>query len=1231
MEDYLIVKTKITSPKLGKNILKRPRLLNLLRNNLDKKLILVSADAGYGKTTLISDLASEIERHRKAWYTIDKGDADLVVFMSYLVESIAQAYPNFGNKTKIIIKNVKDLSANLEIVVGAFINELMDTLKDELFIFIDDYHLVSESKSINDALDYLLEHQPQKLHLIISTRTLPTIRLAKLSSKQELFMLKKEDLQFTQEEVKALFKDIYHTEVPDVELSKFEEYTKGWITALQLISQELSYKGANEVIPIYRDSKVGEKVFKYFANEIIQKLPDKMQSFLLKSSILETMEPELLNNVLGISNSTEMLDSIVKLNLFISIIPGEKKVFKYHPIFREFLMHRLIDTFGKKLVDSLHRKAGTYFIKAGDIENAIPHYLNSADYEKAADSIEKVAGNMIDKGKLVTVNDWINNLPSDLIDNFPRLLMEKGSLLYCLGELDEAMHIFKKAEKLFRERDDKRGTSRALQAIGMVTINRGDANEGLEIEKNALHLASPKAYSLRAYILNDISRAQRRLGKYKEAIKSLTEALSLCKKTEDMSLKIIVLHNLGLIYQSQGDFTHAEQSYKEVIETCSKTPFPWIGTTYNNMAILSLEKGDLTQCKRWLEMSIQICKEFNDKRGLLYTYIIMGEMLAETGDHELAMEKYQEALALNTKLKEKETESECLENIAKLYLLQGDYYRAKQYINKALKTIEKSSKSLRIARVLLTQGKIEIATGAFKEAEVTLLKSLPIIENLGANYDLMQVYFWLSQLYFKKSILHEEQKLKHYIKEALNLASKYEYDHFLIKNCKHNFSLLEFAIRHKIEPRYAIFVLSQIGTSAFETLTSLFELKDESIQRWVIEGVVNIGDERALTWLEKLNKEEYPSLKEDISQAINKLQKVKRVPMVEAIHELPLHKEVEVKYRFENIVGRHPKMQEVYNLLEKVIDTDATVLIQGETGTGKELVARAIHYNGKRKDKKFIAIACGALPETLLESELFGYVKGAFTGAVGTKKGLFEEADGGTLFLDDVTNLTPGIQAKLLRVLEDKEIRPVGGLSSKKVDVRIITSTNKDLEKEVKEGKFRNDLYYRLAVVTIEVPPLRERKSDIPLLAQHFIRKYSKAMNKNIKGFEKEAIDLLLSYNWPGNVRELEHEIEQMVIFTDTDIITKEMLSTKPFSIFIGDKQAMLLGGGIKGFSLKETKKEAEKLAGIAYIRDTLLKYNWNVTYAAKKLGISRRHLHRLLGKYHIERKPHLKINKTNT
>jgi two-component system response regulator HupR/HoxA len=259
---------------------------------------------------------------------------------------------------------------------------------------------------------------------------------------------------------------------------------------------------------------------------------------------------------------------------------------------------------------------------------------------------------------------------------------------------------------------------------------------------------------------------------------------------------------------------------------------------------------------------------------------------------------------------------------------------------------------------------------------------------------------------------------------------------------------------------------------------------------------------------------------------------------------LYLRREVERRYGFDKIIATSRAMDRVFDVMEKVSETDATVLIVGETGTGKDLVARAIHYSGRRKDARFVAQNCAALPDTLLESELFGHMRGAFTGAHADKKGLFEVADRGTIFLDEVAEMHPGMQVRLLRVLQDGEIRPLGSSKTRTVDVRVIAATNRDLRKDVEEGRFREDLYYRLRVVEIDLPPLRERKTDIPLLAHHFLDIANGKMGRKIQGFTNAAIDRLVAHEWSGNVRELENEIERTVALAGNEsAISVDMLS----------------------------------------------------------------------------------------
>ena len=322
-------------------------------------------------------------------------------------------------------------------------------------------------------------------------------------------------------------------------------------------------------------------------------------------------------------------------------------------------------------------------------------------------------------------------------------------------------------------------------------------------------------------------------------------------------------------------------------------------------------------------------------------------------------------------------------------------------------------------------------------------------------------------------------------------------------------------------------------------------------------------------------------------------------------------RELLTKYQFKNVIGQTPAMVQVYKTIAKIADTKSTVLLYGESGTGKELVARSIHYNSPRNQRPFIPVDCASLVETLLETELFGHVRGAFTGAVSAKKGLFEEADGGTLFLDELANITLSMQTKLLRFLQEHEIKRVGGTESLKVDLRIIAATNQQLEPLVREGKFREDLFYRLNVVTITLPPLRERREDIPLLANHFVQKFSEEYKKTISHISPEALEILLQYSWPGNVRELENTIERAVILTVHPIILPEDLPQKLLDIVPGKrlddlkKRYPLMPDRL--LSLKDVEKN--------YVIKVLKETKGNKKKAAEILGIERTTLYRILEK----------------
>ncbi len=314
---------------------------------------------------------------------------------------------------------------------------------------------------------------------------------------------------------------------------------------------------------------------------------------------------------------------------------------------------------------------------------------------------------------------------------------------------------------------------------------------------------------------------------------------------------------------------------------------------------------------------------------------------------------------------------------------------------------------------------------------------------------------------------------------------------------------------------------------------------------------------------------------------------------------------VKQKYRFENIIASSPKMQQILSQVAQIAATDSTVCLYGESGTGKELMAKAIHLSSPRSKGPYVAINCGAIPEGLLESELFGHIKGSFTGAEGTKKGLLQMADGGTLFMDEIAELSPTLQVKLLRVFQDREFYAVGGVKPVKVDIRLITATNKDLWKAIQEGKFREDLYYRVHVIPIFLPPLRERIEDVPLLASHFLQHFSREMNKSVQAFSPEVMQRLMLHSWPGNVRELANVIERAVALTVHTVISPEYLFLAGGETPQPNKKLM---------ALDDAREEHDR----AYLTQVLTETGGNVSRAASLAGRYRAEFYKLMRKYGI-------------
>jgi len=439
-------------------------------------------------------------------------------------------------------------------------------------------------------------------------------------------------------------------------------------------------------------------------------------------------------------------------------------------------------------------------------------------------------------------------------------------------------------------------------------------------------------------------------------------------------------------------------------------------------------------------------------------------------------------------------------------------------------------------------------------------------------------------------VVDDQKEMRDFLKKVLSKKNAFQVD--TADTCKN-------AIRKFCEKFYDI-VLTDIYLTDCDGMQILREIKKKSPDTIVI----------MMTAFGTIDSAVY-AMKEGAYDYVNKPFKVDEISIIldKAIEKSNLRRElhllreeIQKKYEFSNIIGKSKIMQDMFFLIKRVADSKSSVLIYGKSGTGKELVAKALHFNSPRRNNPFVPVNCSAIPETLLESELFGHVRGAFTGAVRNKKGLFDEADTGTIFLDEIADIPFSIQVKLLRFLQEKVIKPVGSTKFHNVDVRVIAATNKNLVELIKAGRFRDDLYYRLNVIPINLPELTERSEDIPLLVNYFLSKATKENKKNLS-ISTEAMNILLNHTWPGNVRELENIIERAVILCRGDKITPEDLPDHVKGSYINPELR-------EDMTLEELEKQ--------YIKKIFHKTSGHRTQTAKILGIDRRTLYRKLRKYDI-------------
>jgi len=921
---------------------------------------------------------------------------------------------------------------------------------------------------------------------------------------------------------------------------------------------------------------------------------------------------------------------------------------------------------------TLYRKIGNILEKKGRYEDALKSFWSGLhQLGKTGDPIEKaklydeIGWIHYRKGEYETAIDYCKqNLriaeEENATDEIPQVFNILGIIYWNKGDLPIAQRYYQKSLELSEKIGDICGVAKLYNNLGLLYKHLDDWKKATECYQKSLEIKK-KIGDIKgvADVYCNLGIIYKDRGNWDKAEYYYGNGLKMAQKLGDFHIAAIFLNNLGLIYRRRGDWEKAKDYLKKSLKLNRELKnSQGIALSYENLGELYISQGNWTKAFAYLDKSLRTFYRLGVRSEQAAVYRLLGEVYIGKDNVQKALEFCYKSLEISRELGNLLEEGNTLRVLAALYRLKDEKENAQKAFFQSIHILKKLGAEYDLGRTLLDLGcwmhkkGIEGLTigSTTKSPLQCLAQAKEVFQKSGAKKDMVRA----------NELIHKEEK------RGLGLPEKEDRLFALYR--------ISQIINSILDPDELLTNLMDLVNLELKAQRGLIFLTNEKTNRLNLKVARNVDKETiedATKISRKIVREVLkggkpiissdvgndPRFKENKSVILNDIRSLICVPLkvkekvigtiyvdscissnifseqdlkfltnfanqaAIAIENTKLHQrlrkeceylreEVRTKYHFENIIGNSARMQRVYGTLENVIKSSATVLIYGESGTGKELIARAIHYNGERKDKKFVAQNCSALPEHLLESELFGYVKGAFTGANKDKKGLFEVADGGTFFLDEISEMSPNLQVKLLRVLEDGEIRKVGGTETQNVDVRIIAATNKDLNKEVNQGKFREDLYYRLNVVNIDLPPLRDRKEDIPLLANHFLNKYSSQNSKGIRGFTQEAMELLTHYHWPGNVRELENEVERAVVLTtNQDLITAEVLSEKLKKVL---RQIKI---PLKEESLKKMMDDVE----CRLLKQALGKNNWNRTRTAKALGLSRQALIKKISKYSLK------------
>ncbi len=807
-----------------------------------------------------------------------------------------------------------------------------------------------------------------------------------------------------------------------------------------------------------------------------------------------------------------------------------------------------------------------------------------------------------------------------------------SDILRMEGRIEKGRDYARTALKSAQRENYRKGEADALNNLGLLFWHRGEFEKAVRYLKEGLGIRRRlKDERGIAASYNNLGLLLWEMGDLPAALSYQEKSLKMKERLGDEGGKGVSYLNLGLIYGDWGDWEKALECYFRALAIKEKRGEKVdIALTYNNIGEICLKMGKVKKAKDFFLTALQYAEETKSLWVKAEVMGNLGECHFLEGDFLRAGNLYDADRAVSQELEDKEELAETYRRKSELFLAEGRMEEAEEWAKRALTLARKIKAKKEEGNARRVLGNINWRLGRDEEAVNSFLTSLAIFKSLGKNFELGKTYLDYGRYRRERGEEKEGEEALNSAREIFrNLGAVFYLEKIetitggATRTSEESLlsSLIDAGLKFKEIGSFANYSLNLLA-NFFKAESGLFQIyglvkiffqaKEEDFishpqfLEQVLTFPIVFEDKEIGILLLKFDQppagaERFRSVcAKTLSLVCENLMRRKKEEIPEVVAPAPAIK-------FGGVLGKGERMKEIWGMVEKVAPTRANVLITGESGTGKELLARAIHEISPFATEPFLPINCAAIPETLLESELFGIEKGTATGVL-EKPGKLEMAKGGTIFLDEIGDMSLSLQAKILRVLEERKFFRVGGKKEIEFTARVIAATNKDLEEEIKKGRFREDLYFRLNVLSLGLPPLRERREDILDLVDYFIKKYNKEYNKEIKGVNKDVFSLFLSYDWPGNVRELENVLERAIILAEGDFISVSDLPPQIKSL----KERVPFGLE----KVEEEFKEKEKMALIKLLEEN----RWQITKVARQLGVNRKRVYRLMQKYGIKR-----------